>query len=424
MSQAQLGDARHGKLASNLSAFGRALRRAGLPLDAARIALAQHAALLVGLASRPDLKAALETVLVSREQDRAVFSELFDTFFKDPDLARKLLAQMLPKAPAAKAKPGPRPRVADALRAPRPPSPPAAATQAADLRLDAAMTASALHRLRQADFNRLSADEYALVERLAREIPLPLPPFASRRTRPAGRGAVPHWSGVLRAAARTGGELIHIPRRQRRLEPPPLVVLVDVSGSMERYTRLLLAFLHAATRACRQRQVFAIGTHLTPLHGAFRAADTDQMLEQANQSITDFAGGTRLGECLQTLHQHHARCLVGRRSLVLLVSDGLDTGDPTLLHTQLARVRRRCGRLLWLNPLLRFDGYAPLAQGAQALHTHCHAMLAVHNLHSLNQLAHSLAELIKNPNPKEPRHGHASQPTTERHTTTGLGCLE
>lgn len=391
---ALLGDARSGKLADNIAGFGRALRRAGLRVDSARIALAQEAAQVVGVGRRDDLGAALEAVLVGREQERGVFRELFDAWFRDPEVAHKLLAQMLPSA-EGKADPAKRrPRVSEALApqnrfggAPRPPD--------KEIEFDAAMTASERERLKHADFNALSASEYHLVERLARDIALPVPQVPMRRMRPGARGGQLHWARSLRQAARTGGELLVLRRMQRRRQPLPLLVLVDVSGSMERYARLLLAFLHAATRGHRRRDVFAFGTHLTDLTPAFRLADTDEMLLAAGAVISDFAGGTRLGASLATLRQQHARRLVGRRTLVLAITDGLDTGEPDELARELDWLTHRCRRLLWLNPLLRFEGYAPLARGAAVLHRHAHGMLAVHNLARLEDLAASLADLLE-----------------------------
>jgi len=399
MTVSQLGDARTGKLADNLTGFGRALRRAGVRVDAARMALAQQAVLLTGL-EREDFSAALEAVLVGREQDRLVFRELFDAYFKNPDVAQKLLAQMLPSAESRAEPVKRRPRVSEALaplRAARN-APPAREDEKIDF--DAAMTASDRQRLHHADFNQLSASEYRLVERLARDIPLPLPHYAARRTRPGVRGSRPHWPGAMHQAARHGGEILRLPRLQRRRQPLPLLVLVDVSGSMERYARLLLAFLHAATApryagAGLRRDVFAFGTGLTDLTPAFRLGDTDAMLDAASHAIRDFAGGTRMGESLAALRQHHARRLVGRRTLVLLISDGLDTGAPEALERELGWLRRHAGRLLWLNPLLRFDGYAPTARGAAVLHRQAHGMLAVHNLGRLQDLAGSLAALLR-----------------------------
>jgi len=396
----QLGDARSGKLAGNITAFGRALRRAGVRMDSARIALAQQAAQLVGVASKADLGAALEAVLVSREQDRGVFRELFEAYFRDPEVAGKLLAQLLPSA-EGKAEPSKRrPRVREALSPQQ-----AFGHQAPKLRdkevdLDAAMTASDLSVLKHADFSALSGAEYHLLERLARDVALPVPCIAGRRARPGWRGGQLHWAGVMRHAARTGGELLQLRRLQRQEDPLPLLVLVDVSGSMERYARLLLAFLHAATRDVYgrkgRRDVFAFGTHLTDLTPAFRRADTDDMLAAASAAIDDFAGGTRLGESLAALRRHHARRLVGGRTLVLMITDGLDTGEPEVLSQELDWLRLHSRRLLWLNPLLRFSGYAPVARGAAVLHRQAHGMLAVHNLSKLQDLAASLAAVIKN----------------------------
>jgi hypothetical protein len=394
----QLGDARAGKLPENLAAFGRSLRRAGLPVDTARIALATQSTLLLGLQRKDDLEAALEAVFVSREQDRMVFRELFQAFFRDPEMAHKLLAQMLPRTPGSAEPSRKRARVREAL-SPQRQGPSAGMPRPQDDKVDfdAAMTASDQHRLRHADFQTLTASEYKLVERLAREIPLPLPQFASRRTRLGTRGATPHWSAAMRRSLATGGELFGWPLRERRMQSVPLLLLVDVSGSMERYARLLLSFLHAATRHARRRDVFAFGTHLTDLGAAFRLADTDAMLEQTSRLIDDFAGGTRMGESLALLRRQHARKLVGRRTLVLVISDGLDTGDTQELRDQLEWLRLHCARIVWLNPLLRFAGYAPLAQGASALHQVADAMLAVHNLSRLEDLATGIAQLLQTP---------------------------
>ena len=391
-----LGDARAGKLADNITGFGRALRRAGVKIDSQRIALAHNAAGHVGIAEKGDLSAAFEAVMISREQDRGVFRELFDVYFQDPKVANKLLAQLLPSA-EGKAEPSKRrPRVREAL-APQKKFGQQAKPTSEDQKVDfdAAMTASDITRLQHADFNALSATEYRLVERLARDIKLPLPKFLSRRTRPAATGARMHWPGVMSHAARTGGELLRLPRLERQKKYLPLLVLVDVSGSMERYARLLLAFLHASTRRHPQRDVFAFGMGLTDLTPAFKQADTDDMLAHASALIEDFAGGTQLGASLGTLRTQHARRLVGRRTIVLMITDGLDTGEPAELGQELGWLRRRSRRVLWLNPLLRFEGYAPLAQGAAVLHQHAHGMLAVHNLSKLEELASSLAALLK-----------------------------
>ena len=390
----QLGDARTGKLADNIAAFGRALRRAGVPMDSSRMALAQTAAMLIGLDRKDDLAAALECVMIGQEQDRTVFAQMFEAFFRNPELAHKLLAQMLPQTQeAAKATVSRRARVQEALRAVanaknRPP------VKDDEVELDAAMSASQAIRLHHADFQSLNASEYRLVEQLARTIPLALPQIKGRRTQAGSMGHRLDWTRAMRDAARHGGELIRLPHLQRRQQPLPLLVLIDVSGSMERYARLMMAFLHQSTRQV-PRSVFAFGTELTDLTGPFRMADTDDMLLAVSKKISDFAGGTRLGLSLGQLRAHHQRQLTGRRTIVLLITDGLDTGSTTDLSQELSWLKRHCRKLLWLNPLLRFDGYAPIASGAQVLHRHADGSVAIHNMARLQDLAQAIMRLLK-----------------------------
>ena len=390
----QLGDARTGKLADNIAAFGRALRRAGVPMDSSRMALAQTAAMLIGLDRKDDLAAALECVMIGQEQDRTVFAQMFEAFFRNPELAHKLLAQMLPQTQeSAKATVPRRARVQEALRAVanaknRPPA------KDDEVELDAAMSASQAIRLHHADFQSLNASEYRLVEQLARTIPLALPQIKGRRTQAGSMGHRLDWTRAMRDAARHGGELIRLPHLQRRQQPLPLLVLIDVSGSMERYARLMMAFLHQSTRQV-PRSVFAFGTELTDLTGPFRMADTDDMLLAVSEKISDFAGGTRLGMSLGQLRAHHQRQLTGRRTIVLLITDGLDTGSTSDLSQELAWLKRHCRKLLWLNPLLRFDGYAPIASGAQVLNRHADGMVAIHNMARLQDLAQAIMRLLK-----------------------------
>jgi uncharacterized protein len=388
-----LGDARSGKLLDNITGFARALRRAGLPIDAARISLCIESAIWVGLERKEDLQAALQCVLVSREQDLEVFAQMFRVYFRNPELTKQLLAQMLPKVATQEKTPKRKARVNEALAA-RKPSGPAHEPREDEVKLDAAMTASGIKRLQNADFQSLSASEYLLVEGLARRIKLPLPRIDSRRTKRAARGQRFDWARTLHLAVRTGGEMLTLAKRQRRSQALPLLILVDISGSMERYARLLLAFLHQATRHT-PRRVYAFGTHLSDLNTAFAHADTDKMLEAANIQITDFAGGTQLGSSLQMLRRHHARDLIGRRTVVLLISDGLDTGDAQQLGDELVWLKRHARKFLWLNPLLRFEGYAPLATGANLLSQHTDGALAIHNLTKLEDLANAMAKLIK-----------------------------
>jgi len=389
----RLGDARSGKLGDNITGFGRALRRAGLPVDSSRISLAIEATLLMGVERKDDLSAALRACLVSRPEDLLVFDQLFAAFFKDPELTRQLLSQLLPKAPSA-AKGLPRKsRVQEALAA-KTKQNDTSPVKEDEIRWDAAMTASDRVRLQQADFQSLSASEFQLVEKLARHIAMPLPRIQGRRTRSGRRGDRIHGAQTLRLAAQYDGDAWNLPRLQRQAQALPLLILVDISGSMERYARLLLAFLHQATRK-HPRQVFAFGTGLTDLNLPFKQKDPDDMLAHTNARIQDFAGGTQLGTSLTELRMHHAKKLTGRRTVVLLISDGLDTGAAQTLDSEVEWLKRHSRKVLWLNPLLRFDAYAPLATGAAVLHRRVDGMLAIHNLSRLEELASAMSKLLQ-----------------------------
>jgi uncharacterized protein with von Willebrand factor type A (vWA) domain len=336
---------------------------------------------------------ALETVFVSKEQDRHVFVELFDAYFKNPDIAKQLMAQLLPQTKAPKQGPTRSARAQEALQAPAINPLKKNTAKEEEIKLDAAMSASAASRLKHADFDSLNASEYQLVERLVREIPMAIPMVDSRRRVNASRGDQLNWSAMMRALTRHDGDVLSLPFLKRRPTPLPLLVLVDVSGSMQRYARLMLAFLHQATRGTR-RSVYAFGTELTDLNSAFKASDTDQMLALTNALITDYGGGTRMGQALQTLREHHWTQIIGHRTVVLLITDGLDTGEPTVLSKQLEWLARQARATVWLNPLLRYDGYQPLAAGAQVLHQHVDQMLAIHNLTHLADLARALRTLL------------------------------
>jgi uncharacterized protein with von Willebrand factor type A (vWA) domain len=389
----QLGDARVGKMADNIVGFARTLRRAGFPMDSERISVALESSLLIGLEDKQDFRAALEATMVCRQQDLEVFEQLFDVYFRNPELTQQLLAQMLPKTTEAAPSPRRRARTQEALAAITANNS-RAKVEEDSVDFDAAMTASAQVRLRHADFESLSASEFKLVQRLACEIPLPWPRVPARRTQRSRSGARVDWAHTLRESARLDGELLSLPYLARRTQALPVLILIDVSGSMERYARLMLAFLHQSTRGLA-RSVYAFGNQLTELNSAFRHADADVMLATANELIQDFAGGTQIGHSLEQLRLTQHRQLIGRRTVVLLITDGLDTGEPSALAQELAWLKRNCRSLLWLNPLLRFEHYAPSAGGASVLKKYADGMLAIHDLAHLEDLAHSLAELVK-----------------------------
>lgn len=389
----QLGDARVGKMADNIVGFARTLRRAGFPMDSERMSVALESALLIGLEEKEDFRAALEATMVCRQQDLEVFEQLFEAYFRNPELTQQLLAQMLPKTTEAAPSPKRRARTQEALAAITSNNS-RTSVEEESVDFDAAMTASDQVRLRHADFESLSASEFKLVQRLACEIPLPWPRVPARRTQRSRSGARVDWAHMLRESARLDGELLSLSYLARRTQALPVLILIDVSGSMERYARLMLAFLHQSTRGSA-RSVYAFGNQLTDLNSAFRHADSDEMLSTANELIQDFAGGTQIGQSLEQLRLTQHRQLIGRRTVVLLITDGLDTGEPSALAQELAWLKRNCRSLLWLNPLLRFEHYAPSAGGASVLQEYADGMLAIHDLAHLEDLAQSLAELVK-----------------------------
>lgn len=379
----------------NLAAFARALQRAGVPIDSTRVALAAQAAVQVGLALKDDVRFALEAVLVSRPQDRAVFEAVFDAFFRAPQVTSAV--SLMGAAASADSHP-PEPsaaqsRAQEALASPALPQPAIENAEPPD-EDPLALRASAYSRLRQADFRSLSGHDVRHMQRLLREVRLDLPQVRGRRLAASGQGSRLDWAKAMQWAACHDGELVRLPYLQRRKQALPLLILVDVSGSMAVYARWLLAFLHQATRKV-PRAVFSFGTQLTDLNAAFRQPDTDAMLDSVNRTVADFGSGTRLGDAVHHLLVQHARQLVGRRTVVLLISDGLDTGEPQVLETAMQQLKRCTRHILWLNPLLRFEGYTPTARGPEVLSRCVDGMLPIHNLNSLEDLARAVAQVVQ-----------------------------
>jgi uncharacterized protein with von Willebrand factor type A (vWA) domain len=371
-------------LTEQLVMLGRSLRDAGLTIDTGRTALAVQALGLVALDRCDDVRDALEAVWVSREEDRNVFLQVFDAHWRR--WTRAPHAEGLPSLAEDNA--GPKHRRAHQV------SHTALQPHADERAPMLALNASDLKRLRQADFLSLSAEEFLQLQHHVKTMHLDVPQVKSRRWCRSERGSRVDWSRLMRSAARHGGEVLHVPRQRRREQPLPLLVLLDVSGSMAPYARMLLAFLHQRVSQ-GPRAVFTFGTELTDLRSAFALRDPDAMLQSVNLAVSDFGGGTRLGASLMTLRQRHARTLTARRSVVLLITDGLDTGEPDALRHEMQWLKHHARRVLWLNPLLRFEGYAPLARGPKVLSECCDAQVAIHNLDRLSSFAHGLQQLLK-----------------------------
>ncbi len=375
--------------------LGRVLRRAGVAVDSSRIALGLQALTLIDVSQRDEVCHALEATWLSQAEDRPIFHAVFDAYWAALHQSHQPDAQGLGLALGQAQPTSFKQRVQDALAEIEPAPAPALRLGPANPPAQAERyMASHWERLKEADFQSLSADEFAQLQRQVQTLRMRWPTVAGRRWRSGTRGARVDWPRLLRTAARQGGDVLALPSQRRRAQPLPVLVLLDVSGSMARYARMQLAFLHHQTQR-GQRALFAFGTHLSDLRSAFALRDTDDMLQAVSRSVTDFGGGTRLGESLAALRQQHPQVLVGRRTLVLLITDGLDTGEPAQLTQEVQWLKRHCRSLLWLNPLLRFDGYEPLARGPQVLARYADAQVAIHNLARMETLAEGLAQLLK-----------------------------
>lgn len=382
-------------LAQNLVHFARVLRRAGVAVGPDRVLAALAAVEAVGVDRREDVHAALAAVMLERHEQQPVFDAAFDTFWRDPKLLERTMYLMLPKVSGRAQPPTPRGRrLADALAAPQQAAAatPAPADRAEhdEIRFDAALTFSERERLQRADFETMTAEEFGLAKALAERLPPPVEPVQRRRREPAARGRIDLRATLRRSARRP--ELL-LPAHTRALrEWPTLVVLLDISGSMDRYARLFLHYVHGLTRRHLRVHTFTFGTRLTPITRCLRHRDPDVALARADALVQDWRGGTRIGACLDEFNRRWARRVLAGNAAVLLVSDGLDRDDDGLLGRAAAQMRRLAHQVVWLNPLLRYEGFAPRAAGIRALLPHVDRFLPVHNLASLADLGRALRQ--------------------------------
>ncbi|MFO1328406.1 MAG: VWA domain-containing protein [Rubrivivax sp.] len=373
-----------GRLADNLMHFARLLRAAGLPVGTDRVQLALQALPLAGLASREDFRAVLLACWLDRIEHRELFDAAFDWFWQAPGqpAGLSLAAPAREQARAAER------RLADALAAQ---GTAAIATPADAHRSAGAPGVDAHERLHRLDFDDMSADEWRQARRLLARLDLAFEPLRTRRMRRALRPGQPDGRATLQAMARHGGELWTLRWRQRRLQPAPLLLLADISGSMSRYSRMLLHLGHLLGQSKARVESFVFGTRLTRTTRLLKSRDPDLAVGQVVRAVQDWSGGTRIATSLHEFNRRWARRVLPGQATVLLVSDGLESGDTHELSFEMDRLHRSCRRLLWLNPLLRFARFEPRAGGIKAMLPHVDRFLPVHNLASLQQLVDVLA---------------------------------
>jgi uncharacterized protein len=385
-------------LAANVLLFGRMLRAAGLDVHHGRLLDAVRALEWVNVRNRADAAAALRSLLVHDRDQIARFDRAFDLFFR----AHRPPAPGLPLFPL-----GERPRVvvrpSGGVRIPAEFEEVHAGTAAAR-RAVGAWSAVAVSRTK--DFGDLTERELEAARTLLEQVPWSLGRRRTRRWRRASRGT-PDLRPVLRRNV-TLGDVIDLPRRTRREVPRPIVLLGDVSGSMERYSRVLAHFFYGLAHSTTRVEVFLFATRLTRVTQHFHAHRGPDAVTRAAREVQDWGSGTRIGEALRAFNVQWARRVMRNGPVVLIVSDGWDRGDPLLLGKELARVRRSCRRLIWLNPLLGSAQYEPLTRGMQAALRHVDDFLPAHNLVSLEQLADYLRALRARTRPVAWRARHQS----------------
>jgi uncharacterized protein with von Willebrand factor type A (vWA) domain len=377
-------------LLPNIMHFARILRATGLPIGPGRVIEAVRAVEAVGLTNKTDFYWTLHAVFVNRHDQREIFNQAFRLFWRDPQLIERMMALLLPQARQDIGTPRPEMnrRLAEALQAGAPPKPrPADDTEE---RIDAAMTVSDREILQTKDFEQMSTDEIASAKRMLARLRLPIGEYPTRRFAPHVAGTQADLRATLRATARAGGDVIALRFRQRRLRPPPVVVLCDISGSMERYSRMFLHFLHAIANDRDRVQTFLFGTRLTNITRQLRDKDVDRALAKVAAAVQDWSGGTRIGSCLADFNRHWARRVLAQNAVVLFISDGLDRDAGEGLGREMERISKSCRRLIWLNPLLRYAGFEPRSLGMKAILPHVDDFRPAHNVETLEALARAL----------------------------------
>ena len=384
------------KLAGNITHFARALRRAGLPIGPGRVIDAIRAVEAAGFTDKVDFYWTLHACFVNRPEHRRVFAQLFRLYWRDPRYLEHMMAAMLPAIrgvqedrPAQAAEKRAAEALLDGAQAPQSEGEEKEPEETL-VEVDASLTMSTQERLRTLDFEQMSLAEMAEAKRMLSRLTLPVKPMPSRRsmTAPTGRIDV---QKTMRAALRRGGEMYKLAFKQPRPRYPNLVVLCDISGSMSQYSRVVLHFLHAVSNVkgagWAKVHAFTFGTQLTNITRHLATRDVDAALKAAGAQARDWEGGTRIGSCIEAFNRDWSRRVMGQGAVVLLITDGLDRDNPDDLARQMQRLHLTARRLIWLNPLLRWDGFAPKAAGIRAMLPHVDSFRAGHSIASLEELA-------------------------------------
>jgi uncharacterized protein len=379
-----------GRLAENIVYFARALRAAGIPVGPGAVLDALAAVRTAGVGTREDFYWTLHSVFVNRHEHTILFDQAFRIFFKRRGYLEQLLGMTLPQVPGTepeKPKAGSQ-RVQEALFSGLNEQ---LKQEVRELDIDMRLTVSDQELLQKKDFAQMSAAEIASAKAAIKRLVLPLDKVKSRRLVPDRRGHIVDMRRTLRASMKGGGAFIDLKYLGPKTKIPPLVALLDISGSMTDYTRVFLHFLHAVTDARKRVHSFLFGTRLTNVTRSLKAKDPDEALAACSAQVMDWSGGTRIATSLHGFNKLWARRVLTQGAIVLLITDGLERDPDDKLAFEIDRLHRSCRRLIWLNPLLRYEGFEAKAKGVQAMLPHVDEFRPVHNLDSLTDLVRSLS---------------------------------
>lgn len=390
-------EATPGRLLDNIVHFAHALRRAGIAVGPAQITTAIEAVQQAGFTQKQDFYATLRAALVSRPEHLELFHQAFHFFWRDPEYLERMMRMMLPLVQQLEAQDRQKPkpaerRAAEALgdgserAAPR--------REKTEIEINAQFTASQDEVLRAMDFEQMSLSESEAAKRAIQRLRLPVDPLKTRRFVGANNGRKPDARAVLRRAVKKAGEVDRLAMKTPRHRPPNLVALCDISGSMSSYARMMMHFLHglvwAQNSGWGKVHGFTFGTQLTNISRALHLKDVDHALQAVGREAPDWQGGTQISASLRRFNRDWSRRVLGQGAVVLLITDGLERGDTATLSAETERLTLRCRKLIWLNPLLRWDGFAPKAAGVRAILPFVDSFHACHSVNSLADLSFSL----------------------------------
>jgi uncharacterized protein with von Willebrand factor type A (vWA) domain len=379
-----------GRLAENILYFARALRAAGIPLGPRSVLDALEAVRAAGVGTKEDFYWTLHAVFVKRHEHSVLFDQAFKIFFRKRGYLDRLIAMMSPEmtgAPAQPEQPQASQRVLDALFS----GGEKIERERQELELDARLTVSDREVLEKKDFAQMTAAEIAAAKDAIKRLVFGFDDVRTRRLTPNPHGHRIDMRRTLRSSLKVGGAVIDLKYRGPKIKQPPVVALLDISGSMSQYTRLFLHFLHAVTDSRKRVSTFLFGTRLTNVTRALRERDPDEALAACSASVLDWSGGTRIATSLAAFNKQWSRRVLTQGAVVLLFTDGLERDPDERLGFEIDRLHRSCRRLIWLNPLLRFTGFEAKARGIRVMLPHVDEMRPIHNLESMRELCQALS---------------------------------